>query len=172
MEKQAERFYVLGQLAAAVNLLAGSDRAYGLIPEVRSNIAMSLRDPVGPGDVAAIPGRLTVVNQRITAAAYPQWAASVNTAAVLLYIKEKLPQRRAVMEIRYSPQTLAVLAEQGLEALELRAFLEQEVGEVAPRLFYLEPGLGREGTLIVSHETALEVAETVLRIADLLDPAH
>ena len=42
-----DRYYVMGQMVEAVALLAASGKMHTLLPEIRSNLVMALRDAVG-----------------------------------------------------------------------------------------------------------------------------
>ncbi len=103
----------------AVSAVCECQKVSKLIPEVRSNIVMCIKDPKTPKDVAGVPGRLTVVNGRVIAPAYPAWAASVNTSMVLIWINKIDPQIRAVMEIRFSPALIELLNKNGFVLYEI-----------------------------------------------------
>ena len=48
MTPEEDRYYVLGNVLEGLSLLEGADAFASLIPEVRSNLVMSLARPEGP----------------------------------------------------------------------------------------------------------------------------
>ena len=54
----------LQDIRKALKILESSPEFASLIPEVRSNLVMSKLSPRGIEDVAGIPGRITVINQK------------------------------------------------------------------------------------------------------------
>ena len=64
---EQDRYYVLAGLA----LLEESEAFAGVIPEIRSNLAMALAQASGPEDVVGIPGRITSVFGKPRAVARP-----------------------------------------------------------------------------------------------------
>lgn len=177
MESGKEEYYVLGQLVAAVNLLAGSPKAWMLLPEIRSNPVMAKEGAKTPEEVAGIPGRITAVFGRITAPAYPAWGASKYTARILLAVMKHEPMRRAAMEIRYSPELVDLLKREGVSIARLEVerggTLEEMIErcrtrEGLPLAFYTEGGVAREGVIILPGREIVEVAALAVRIAELL----
>ena len=59
MTPEEDRYYVLGNVLEGLALLEGADAFASVIPEVRSNLVMSLARPQGAEDVVGIPGRIT-----------------------------------------------------------------------------------------------------------------
>jgi predicted fused transcriptional regulator/phosphomethylpyrimidine kinase len=171
-----ERFYVLGQLVEGVRMLSESSNAYKLLMEVRSNLVMAVDHAQKISEVAGIPGRLTEVFGRITAPAYPAWGASKNTAALLLAIMKFDPSRRALMEIKYSNEILDLIKSNGIRIEKLNTGLPIDenlrsvwAGGKLPGTFYMEGGFSREGSIVITGESAVKVVELVLGIAELLN---
>jgi hydroxymethylpyrimidine/phosphomethylpyrimidine kinase len=173
-----DRYYVMGQMVEAVALLTASQKAYTLLPEIRSNLVMAAKDARTPEDIAGIPGRLTAVFGRITAPAYPAWGASKYTALILLEVRKIKPEIRAAMEIRYDPKLVALIQSHGISIAHLEIH-DGDTGEsilkrrmhagTLPDLFYTEGGFAREGAIIVTGIDAMEVAKLVIQIADWTD---
>jgi len=170
-----DRYYVLGQLVTAVTMLRESKTAYTLLPEIRSNPVMACKDAQTVKDVAGIPGRLTEVFGTITASAYPAWGASKYTALILLAVKKIKPTVRATMEIKYDPGIVEIIEDLGISIahMEIRqgdtldAILNACLCDgVLADVLYTEGGFAREGAIIITHEDAVKVAETVLKIAE------
>ena len=170
-----DRYYVMGQMVEAVALLTASPNTHALLPEIRSNLVMALKDARTPEDIAGIPGRLTAVFGRITAPAYPAWGASKYTALILQEVRKIKPKIRAVMEIKYDPKLIKLIQSHGISIarLEIRegdtldSILKRCMHErILPDLFYTEGGFAREGAIIITGIDAMEVANLVIRIAD------
>ncbi len=158
-------------------MLAKSDRVYKLLPEIRSNIIMAIEGAQTTDEVAGIPGRLTEVFGTITAPAYPAWGASRNTARILLGVMNYEPSRRATMEIKYSPQTMEIIRNRGISMGELtlgagslqKAFEASLIEGKLPQVLYLPDGFAREGAIILTAQTATDVAALAIDIANQLD---
>lgn len=172
-----DKYYVLGQLVAAVQMLAESERVFKLLPEIRSNIIMAIEGAQSTDEVAGIPGRLTEVFGKITAPAYPAWGASRNTARILLGVMNYEPSRRATMEIKYSAKTMENIRHRGISMGELslgagsleKAFAACLADGKFPQVLYLADGFAREGAIILTAETATDVAALAIDIANQLD---
>jgi len=170
-----DRYCVMGQMVEAVSLLAASGKMHTLLPEIRSNLVMALRDAKTPDDVAGIPGRLTAVAGRITAPAYPAWGASFYTALILLEVRRIRPEIRSAMEIRYTPEIVERITRLGMriarldirEGDPLDIILKKTMceGSLAD-LLYTEGGFAREGAVIITGAGAVAVARTAVRIAE------
>jgi predicted fused transcriptional regulator/phosphomethylpyrimidine kinase len=174
--KGIDHYYVLGQIVEAVNMLSKAPKAYALLPEVRSNLIMATSNAVNIEDIAGIPGRLTEVFGNITAPAYPNWAASRNTARILLAFRKYSPDCRAMMEIKYNqailetvktliPNTVALDFDGGpLDQILGRLFKNSN----KPEVLYTTGGMAREGAIIITGSTAVEVAKKVITISEKL----
>lgn len=158
-------------------MLAKAEKAYRLLPEIRSNLVMAKEGAKSTSEVAGIPGRLTEVFGRITAAAYPEWGASRYTAKILLAILQVDPSRRAAMEIRYSEELVQLFKKEGIDIERLDVESGKSLNEMLrgclksgklPTAFYTEGGFAREGAIIITGQNAVEVAEKVIRISELL----
>jgi predicted fused transcriptional regulator/phosphomethylpyrimidine kinase len=160
-------------------MLSGSSKVSVLLPEIRSNIVMAVPGAQNAQDVAGVPGRLTEVFGRITAAAYPAWGASRFTSRILLTIMKYDPGRLAAMEIRYTSELVDLIGNDRISVSHLKvaegktlddAFKESANESGLPTVFYTEGGFAREGAIIVTGKDAVSVAKIVLRIADLVNP--
>ncbi len=80
-----------------------------LIPEVLSNLAYAKKGAKDENDILAIPGRITVVRGIPTPVSRPSWGASKHLARVLLYVMNKDPKVRAVMNLKYNDVVLKAL---------------------------------------------------------------
>ena len=116
-EEAGERFEVIRQLHEALSLIAtSSETLVHFVPEVRTNIVMALEDAESVTDVAAFPGRLTVVKNRIVAVSSPEFGGSKHMARILLEARRVDKSVRALMCIKYDRRV-----EEALRRLSLRA---------------------------------------------------
>ncbi|NPV71539.1 MAG: AIR synthase [Firmicutes bacterium] len=101
------------ELAEAVKAL---ERAgiLPLIPEIGANIAYASLEARETRDVAAIPGRLVRVKDRVVPTGQPEMGASIYMAGTLLIAREFFPDTRCVMNLRNNPRVLGACAKAGL----------------------------------------------------------
>jgi predicted fused transcriptional regulator/phosphomethylpyrimidine kinase/predicted transcriptional regulator len=104
---------VLNELSLALRELLSLEGFSGLIPEVRSNFAYALPEAKGLEDVAAVPGRITLVKGRPYALP-PEFGASRFTAGLVLEVMKVRPTLRSVLNIRFGKDVLEALKEAGL----------------------------------------------------------
>jgi hydroxymethylpyrimidine/phosphomethylpyrimidine kinase len=103
---------VLERLAQAWELLEDA-HPHGLIPEVQSNLAEALPDARSFEDVAAYSGRIVRAGRRIRRADGPAFGASRHMAKILLASARAKSPYRAVMNIRYGLDVLAICRDLG-----------------------------------------------------------
>jgi len=124
---------VLDSLQDAYEQLARYDLGE-LVPEVRSNLGYALPDALTPDDVAAFPGRLTTLDDRLVALRRPAFGASGHIARVILTAMRHYPELRAAINIRHSQRLLAAATAAGLRIAEFdRRHEPAEVGGVEGR---------------------------------------
>lgn len=164
---------VLRELEEALGIVSASREFASLVPEVRTNIAAAAEPARGLADIAAFPGRLTVVKDKVVALAPPEFGASRHMASVLLAAKRVDPSVGAVTCLRF---TRAV--EEAAEKLGLtRAAVDRErfssVVEFVASLseipdFIADPGgPGIEPVAYIFGSTAPDAAEKAVKIAEL-----
>ncbi|MBN2518355.1 MAG: phosphomethylpyrimidine kinase [Candidatus Altiarchaeota archaeon] len=175
--------YVLDNLRKAVAQLEASKAFASLIPEVRTNVAYSLSDPKSREDVAAVEGRITVVQGKPKASGPIRFGASSHLSRVLTSLDGS---RRACMNIRFDPGLKKALIEycgqkklvlgfvdRGKEphniAMVEGASLPWAIGEVlkstkgkAPDFYYSFGAVGREDMIVVLGDSATGVVESAL----------
>lgn len=78
-----------------------------LIPEVQTNFGYALPYAETAGDVAAFPGRIVRLYDKITAVAGPAFGASRHIAAIILTVMRYHPEYRAAINIRFSEELVA-----------------------------------------------------------------
>ena len=77
-----------------------------IIPEVRSNFGYAIEGACERDDVAAFPGRLTEIKNRIVAVRRPEFGGSRHIARVILAAMRYHPELRSAINIRYTPDIL------------------------------------------------------------------
>ncbi|MHA1237978.1 MAG: thiamine-phosphate synthase family protein [Candidatus Odinarchaeia archaeon] len=179
---------ILGNLVRAVELLEKTPEFSALIPEVRVNIVYAKPNAGNVKDVAAVDGRITVVNERPKACGLPKFGASDHMARAILEIKKYRPEINAGINFKYTPQLAELIkeyaAEKGFEfgfidrtaepeevlkedgksmPWKIR-FLVDRYGKV-PKIFYESAGWGKEPLFVIVGKTAVEVAEIAVEIA-------
>jgi predicted fused transcriptional regulator/phosphomethylpyrimidine kinase len=183
-ESERDRYYVLGNVLAGLALLEESEAFAGVIPEVRSNLAMAVSRATAPDDVVGIPGRIAPVFGRPRAVARPAFGGSHYTARILLAARREMPHLRAALEIKYAPEILTVIEQLGLAPRSVDELLAESAGPDAlaaglGRVFreayseerkvsvaYSTGGHAREGATILVAETAVDAARMAISIAE------
>ena len=107
------RLAFLDELALALRELLSLDDFSRLIPEVRSNFAYAPPEAKKPEDVAAVPGRITLVKGRPHALP-PEFGASRFTASLIIEVMGRRPSVRSVLNIRHGEDVENALRRAGL----------------------------------------------------------
>jgi predicted fused transcriptional regulator/phosphomethylpyrimidine kinase len=184
MTPEEDRYYVLGNVLEGLAMLEGASAFASLIPEIRSNLVMSLAQSEGPEDVVGVPGRITNVFGQPRAAARPALGGSHYTARIILAVRREIPDLRAALEVKYRADLVAVIEKMGLQAKSLepvlsgatdpearmaglrRTFKEVYSEDEKLSIAYTEGGHAREGAIILLGETAVDVARRAIAIAE------
>jgi len=184
MTPEEDRYYVLGNVLEGLALLEGADAFASVIPEVRSNLVMTLARSDSPEDVVGVPGRITSVFGQPRAAARPALGGSHYTARIILAVRGEMANLRAALEIKYRADLVAVIERMGLAARSLepvlsgaadfearvaglcRTFKEAYSEDDKLSIAYTEGGQTREGAIILLGETAVDVARKAIAIAE------
>lgn len=186
LEAELWRLQALEALREAARRLA-QPRLAPLVPEVRSNLAYALPWARDPQDVAAFPGRITLLEGKPTAVGEPAFGASRHMASVVLAARRQRPELRAAMNLRYGPEVVDACRRMGLEVAEfsrgeeppevrdsegsslpfgvLRALRRNPRAEV----IFDRGGEGKEPMVRLLGRDPLEVVERALALAELLE---
>lgn len=121
--REMERYQTLKVLQDAGDLLESRPVGF-LVPEVQSNLLYALPYARDPGGVAAFPGRIMRVEDRVKIVAAPRFGASRHMAMVLLGVLRYDPQKRSVMNIKATENVLNAAKKAGLKVKGFRR--EQE----------------------------------------------
>ncbi|MDD4986104.1 MAG: thiamine-phosphate synthase family protein, partial [Dehalococcoidales bacterium] len=111
MEKAREAEAILGNLVMALHILEDCAEFSTLIPEVRTNIAYALPDSQTPQEVAAFPGRITVVRGYPHALTIPYWGASDHLARRIIESRKYDKSVNAIINFKFEEKVLSVVQE-------------------------------------------------------------
>jgi len=186
--KQAE---ILGNLLTAVEMLEECPEFSSLMPEVRVNLAYALPQAKTPRDVAAIDGRITVVQGKPHASGLPRWGASDHMARLLLEVRKYDSSINAGINFKCDAKIIEiakkycsekgylfgwidrtkepkeVIRHDGTSMPWKIRYLVETFGEV-PKLFYESEGWGKEPLFVAIGKTAVGVAGIAIEIAQRL----
>ncbi|MGQ9708298.1 MAG: thiamine-phosphate synthase family protein [bacterium] len=106
-----ERRSTLERLTHAVKMVEGCPELVPLIPEVRTNIVFALPNAQTPDDVAAVDGRITVVNNQPKASGPVRFGASDHLARLVIELRRFDPGMRAALNFRYNERICQFVSE-------------------------------------------------------------
>jgi len=176
-----ERLEVLRDVDRALFTILSERRLVTLIPEVRLNIAMALREARGPEDIAAIPGRITVVGGRPYAMLGPEFGASKHLSKILLGIMEFFKDVRGVICIKFDERVERSMKRLGFKIVFVTRSTpsdEELVKAIHVKLVNLEEPpdaiidrgcVGIEPITYIIGKSASDVVEKVIKIVDVLE---
>lgn len=191
--KEAET--ILGNLVMALHILEDCAEFSVLIPEVRTNIAYALTDAQTPQEVAAFPGRITVVRGYPYVASVPNWGASDHLARRIIESRKYDKNINAVINFKFEERVLSIVQEycqrEGLlfgwldRSKEPEEFSKQDKNSMSwkvkqlfdnygamPSIYYEGPGLGKEPLFLIHGEDAVGVASIAVKIARIYKGCH
>jgi len=84
------------------------ERIGSLVPEVQTNIGLALKNAKNHEDVLAIPGRIIKNGEDIFTGAEPEFGGSRHVANIVLTVMRFDPEKRAVMNIKYTDALLKI----------------------------------------------------------------
>ncbi len=161
---------VLANVRTAARTLASVPGMADAIPNVGTNVGMTLPDPDDETDVAAVPGRIYAMGGRIEIPANPEFGASKHVATAVLAANGADPAVRAAVNVATDDALLAAARERGIDPLEFDADYEDRgeyLGDrfadrgVVPAVAYHRGAFGIEPVTYVFGATAVEAAELV-----------
>ena len=79
-----------------------------MVPEVQTNIGLALSGAKCHADVLAIPGRVIKNGEDIFTGAEPKFGGSRHVANIVLTVMRHDPEKRAVMNIKYTDELLKI----------------------------------------------------------------
>jgi predicted fused transcriptional regulator/phosphomethylpyrimidine kinase/predicted transcriptional regulator len=97
------RIGVLNSLIRGTQLLQASSEFTAIIPQVQSQLVMSVPDAHDVDDVAGFPSRIGTLDKRAHAFTGPEFGASTHLSQILLLIQKWKPTQRAAIVLKYQP---------------------------------------------------------------------
>ena len=179
IRRDADRYAVLSNVAAAVQRLSSLEGLAELLPEVGTNIGMAIADAASVQDIAAVDGRIVRTRSGIRAGCVA-FGASDHIARLILAMMERDSACRSALNLRYSP---AILKACSLLGMSISSFdrAKEPAGEATmswgvreashaflPEVIYDLGAVGKEPMVRIFGRTAVEVAENVKRIVETL----
>ncbi|HDH06951.1 MAG TPA: phosphomethylpyrimidine kinase, partial [Thermoproteales archaeon] len=141
------------------------------IPEVRTNIVMAKENASSINDVAAFPGRITIVKNKLAVFSEPEFGASKFLSKVLLEIMKKNPKIKALTCIKYLENMEKSLVKLGIKYTILSKPLRKDTIWILEEEFngYEEVlidkgGLGIEPVMYILGVNAIEVVKKAVKI--------
>lgn len=179
----AQKIDVLSSLQRAVEAIEAYPKFAPLIPESQSNIVMALPEAKSIEDVAAIPGRIVRVGNRVRAVSAPAFGASSHVAKMVLVAMKYDKKMRSAMNIKFdaslirtAKQKLAVsFYDRRKEPKEIKMQegrstawgAEQAIKKAGrvPDIIYHEGDWGKEPMIVVLGRDAQDVVKKVIVLA-------
>jgi hydroxymethylpyrimidine kinase/phosphomethylpyrimidine kinase len=103
--REHDRYHVLESLKEGLERLKGLPVA-PLIPEVQMNFGYALPYAEAARDIAAFPGRIIRLYNKIATMAGPAFGASQHIAAIILTVMRYHPEYRSAVNIRFSEELI------------------------------------------------------------------
>jgi predicted fused transcriptional regulator/phosphomethylpyrimidine kinase len=184
----AER--IMGNLCLAVDKLQRCREFSRLMPEVRVNIVYALPGARKSAEVAAIDGRITVVNGYPLASGLPKWGASDHMARLIMEARKYSPEVNAGINFKCDDNIIKVVKKYAREKKLVFGWIDRtgEPGEVSktdgssmpwkikqlvgqsgrvPDIFYEGDGWGKEPLFVALGSDAVSVVGRAIEIARL-----
>jgi len=186
--KKSSREMVIGNQLLAVNRLEKCKEFSLLMPEVRVNVVYAMQGARTGKDVAAIDGRITVVNGYPHASGMPQWGASDHMARLILEARKYNPLINAGINFKCDKKVIRVVKRYAREKKLPYGWIDRtkeppeasdidgmsipwkvkylvEQGGRVPVLFYEGDGWGKEPLFFALGEDAQGVVNMAMEIA-------
>jgi predicted fused transcriptional regulator/phosphomethylpyrimidine kinase/predicted transcriptional regulator len=164
---------VLVDLRLALRRLLGIEGLADWVPHVGSNLAQAVADAEGVWDVAALPGRINVIDGRARVSTEPSFGASRHVATVVLAVGDEHPSHRAALNLAYREELIGRARERGWTTVRFEADYEgrrehvrtrlAEAGS-APAVLYHEGAFGIEPVAYLLGEDTLDVVARAERL--------
>jgi hydroxymethylpyrimidine kinase / phosphomethylpyrimidine kinase / thiamine-phosphate diphosphorylase len=107
LHQEWEKARAMEEMNRAIRIFR-EERIGQLVPEVQTNIGLALRNAKCHEDVLAIPGRIIKNGDDIFTGAEPEFGGSRHVANIVLTTMRHDPEKRAVMNIKYTDALLKI----------------------------------------------------------------
>ena len=188
MRKKDAAEKTMGNLCLSVEKLQRCREFSFLMPEVRVNVVYALPGATGPAGVAAIDGRITVVNGYPRASGLPKWGGSDHMARLIIEARKYRPDINAGINFKCDESIIKVVKKYAREKRVLFGWIDRtaEPDEVSkadgrsmpwkikqlvrsgggmPDIFYEGDGWGKEPLFVALGSDANGVVRMAIEIA-------
>ena len=93
---------ILENLLRSMDILSVSSTFPNIVPQVQSQLVMSLPDAATVDDIAGFPSRISVHKNRAHTFTGPEFGASKHLGEILLLVQQKYPEKRAAIVVKYT----------------------------------------------------------------------
>ncbi|MFX0044590.1 MAG: thiamine-phosphate synthase family protein [Candidatus Hermodarchaeota archaeon] len=114
------RAQILRDMQEALTMLEVASGIGKLMPQVRLNLVACDETANTTADVAAVPGRITLVENRVKALTAPQFGASRHTATLVLWAKSIWPRVRSCIGISGRSEIIETAERMGIPIIRLK----------------------------------------------------
>jgi predicted fused transcriptional regulator/phosphomethylpyrimidine kinase/predicted transcriptional regulator len=114
-----DRIAVLNSLTRSIELLSGTPEFRSLIPQVGSQLVMSIPESKDINDVAGFPSRIVSHHMRAHSFTRPEFRGSFHLSKVLLLVKQNNPDIAAAIVFKYIDGLEETLETLGLNFTEV-----------------------------------------------------
>lgn len=178
--RAAETAHAISEVWRAARLLVKNQKFVKLIPEVGTNIVMTLPGATSQSEVVGLSGRIVKSGDGAMLTGFPELGGSEHMANVALTAHRYDPRIRSAMNIKFSLNTLQACRSLGLSISSFDRSKEprgvktmewgteqaiKKVGRV-PQIIFDKGGLGKEAMIRLLGTTPSEVVSLALKVAE------
>jgi len=182
-EIDLEKQKILKELEKAIVLIENSPYFNLIVPEVAVNIVMAINNAQTKSDIAAIPGRIVKIKNKVKALMKPEFGASNHMAEVLLLVMSFDPSIKAAINIKYDLIIENIIKRMGInyaftpekkrnDILERNNVVLESIASLLkkhktiPKIIIDKGGYGIEPITYIFDKDALSVAKVAIGIAE------
>jgi XRE family transcriptional regulator, thiamine biosynthesis regulator len=168
----------LTAVRTAVRRLADTSNVASHVPNVGTNVVTALPEATDETGVAAVPGRVHAVGNRVLVPARPEFGASQHVARTVLAAMAVDPSIRGALNLATSEALLTAIRDRGIAPLRFEADYENRTDRLrerfhergtVPRAIYHEGAFGIEPVTYLLGETAVEAASLAADLVTVAD---
>ena len=182
--RESSKYNVLTNLEEAKALVEATPEVAMLVPEVGMNIAMATPYAESVADVAAIEGRIVKTSEGAKAVGNPKFGCSSHLARYLLEIHKYDKNKMAVINLKFSEETLKILKDWGktisfydrtkepeetknVEGMTVQWGVREAIKQIGavPDVIYHRGDVGKEPMIVVFGEQAYNLAKLIVQLA-------
>ena len=182
--RESSKYNVLTNLEEAKALVEATPEVAMLVPEVGMNIAMATPYAESVADVAAIEGRIVKTSEGAKAVGNPKFGCSSHLARYLLEIHKYDKNKMAVINLKFSEETLKILKDWGktisfydrtkepeetknVEGMTVQWGVREAIKQIGavPDVIYHRGDIGKEPMIVVFGEQAYNLAKLIVQLA-------